>query len=329
MHYLVIGEGQVGREVVSAALERDDTVTIFRRSAVDDANTRADYGPGADSITRITGDVLDVDAVEAAAAGAAAVFACFHTDYDSRVWRRDLPGREHSALDAAARVGVPVVFPESMYGFIGEARDLREGAGFSPREDKGRIRQELIEARRAHPARTVSVVASDLIGPTGMTGGAAVACATVLQPLAAGSRPFIPGDPSVPHSLTFTPDLARAMLVAADNADALATGGRDAVVHAPTDTARTFAELVEFATDALGAKRYRMIAIPHVALRMFSLFDRTMRELSAISDLWYRPCSMAPGVLTTEYGLEPTGWEDAVLATIAAADTKTPGRSSV
>ena len=329
MHYLVIGEGQIGREIVSAALGRGDTVTLFRRSSVAGAESYARYGAGAESITRITGDVLDVDAVSDAAAGADAILACFHTDYDSRAWRRDLPGRERSVLDAAARADTPIVFPESMYGFVGGAQDLREGAEFSPREDKGRIRKELIEARRAHPARTVSVVASDLIGPTGMTGGAAVACATVLQPLAAGSRPFIPGDPNVPHSLTFTPDLARAMLVAADHADALSTDGRDGVVHAPTDTARTFAELVDVATDALGTKRYRMIAIPRMILRGAGLVDRTMRELSALSDLWYRPCSLAPGILTTEYGLEPTGWEDAVRATLAAANTKTPGRSSV
>lgn len=329
MHYLVIGEGQIGREIVSAALERGDTVTIFRRSAVDESASRARCGTGAEAITRIAGDVADADAVAGAAASADAILACFHTYYDSRAWRRDLPGRERSVLDAAARVGIPVVFPESMYGFIGEAENLREGAEFSPREEKGRIRQELIEARRAHPARTVSVVASDLIGPTGMTGGAAVACATVLQPLAADSRPFNPGDPNVPHALTFTPDLARAMLVAVDNADALAMGGRDGVVHAPTDIARTFAELVEFATNALGAKRFKMIAIPRVVLRGVGLVDRTMRELSAISDFWYRPCAMAPGILTTEYGLEPTGWEDAVRATLAAADTKTPGRSSV
>lgn len=329
MHYLVIGEGQIGREIVSAALERGDTITIFRRSAFDESASRARYGAGAESITRIAGDVADSGAVASAAASTDAILACFHTEYDSRAWRRDLPRRERSVLDAAARTDIPVVFPESMYGFIGSAQDLREGAEFSPREDKGRIRQELIEARRAHPARTVSVVASDLIGPTGMTGGAAVACATVLQPLAAGSRPFIPGDPNVPHALTFTPDLARAMLVAADNAEALAADGQDGVVHAPTDVARTFAELVEFATTALDAKRYKVIAIPRVILRRLGLADRTMRELSAISDLWYRPCSLEPGILTTEFGLEPTDWEDAVRATLAAADTTTPGRSSV
>lgn len=329
MHHLVIGEGQIGREIVSAALRRGDTVSIFRRSDVDESTSHSLYGKAATSINRVTGDVLDVDRVSEAAAGADAIHACFHSEYDSRAWRRDLPGREKSVLDAAERADVPVVFPESMYGFIGSAQDLREGAEFSPREDKGRIRQELIEARRAHPARTVSVVASDLIGPTGMTGGAAVACATVLQPLAAGSRPFIPGDPNVPHALTFTPDLARAMLVAADNAEALAADGQDGVVHAPTDVARTFAELVEFATTALDAKRYKVIAIPRVILRCLGLADRTMRELSAISDLWYRPCSLEPGILTTEFGLEPTDWEDAVRATLAAADTTTPGRSSV
>lgn len=326
MHHLVIGEGQIGREIISAALRRGDTVSIFRRSDVDDATSHSLYGDAATSITRITGDVLDVDRVSEAAAGAGAIHACFHTEYDSRAWRRDLPGREKAVLDAAEKAGVPVVFPESMYGFIGGAESLAEGAEFCSREEKGRIREELITARRAHPAQTVSVVASDLLGPTGMTGGAAVACATVLQPLAAGSRAYLPGNPNLPHSLTFTPDLARAMIVAAENVDALTQGGHDGVVHAPTNAPRTMAELADLASAVLGIRPRTTITIPRLALRAVGLVDRTMRELSAIEDLWYRPCVLEPGVLTTEFGLSPTPWDEAVRATLAAAHTTTPGR---
>src|SRR5699024_5316679 len=37
-----------------------------------------------------------------------------------------------------------------------------------------------------------------------------------------------------------------------------------------------------------------------------------MRELSGIADLWYGPCVLEPGVLTTVHGLQATPWAEAI-----------------
>ena len=308
MHHLVIGEGQIGRAIIERALGDGDSVTVLRRSEV--APT-----PGID---RVAGDVLDPAALTAALTGADAVHATFHTVYDARIWRRDLPPRELAVLDAAADRGIPVVFPESMYAFQGDATDLTEGAHPTPLDAKGEVRVALLDQRRHHVARTLSVVASDFVGPTAVGTGAAVASAMVIERIAAGHRPIVVGDPDAPHTLTHLPDLARAMLHAARHAERLAPMG-DAVLHAPSAAARPQRELIAFASDLLGQPTRRPLRIPRVAVRALAMGNTFARELSGISKLWYEPAVLQPGILATQEGLEPTPWPEAVRATAERA----------
>ena len=352
MRQLIIGEGQIGQELIAAALGRGDEVTVLRRSAVSDADTRARYGDhiragsgdhiragagdhirarygdhiragsGDDQILRIQGDTADPDTLDRAlraGGGADVVQATFHAPYDARIWRRTLPAAERVVLDAAARADLPVVFPESMYPFLRTAGDFHEGDPFAPGEAKGEVRVDLINARRAHPANTVSVVAADLIGPTSVGTWGSVINATVIEPLAAGQRPFLTGSLAAEHSLTHIPDLAAAMLVAGDHVADLRQDGLDGVVHAPTAPARTLGAVVDHVTEQLGARPRRLVTLPRPALRLAGLGQRVMYEIAAIGDLWYRDCRLHPGVLATSYGLQPTDWARALEASITAA----------
>lgn len=327
MHHLLIGEGQIGQSIVTTALRRGDHVTILRRSAIDPATDRRRHGDDARLIHRIAGDATDRDVLARAAAGIPefgqvdTIQACFHAAYDSREWRRTLPVAEQAVLDIAAQQGIPVAFPESMYGYVGRADSLREAAEFAPVDEKGRIRVELINARRAHEARTVSVIASDLIGPTTVGTFGAVATAMVVEPLVAGRRAFVPGSTRAPHSLTHVPDLAEAMLFAAEHAGELAEHfGTDAVVHAPTAPARSLTELAAATMVELGhpGTSPKITSIPHAVLAAAGLFERTMREIAALKPLWYGPCRLEPGVLTDVYGLRATGLPEIVTQTVAA-----------
>ncbi|EWS81569.1 epimerase [Brachybacterium phenoliresistens] len=309
MHHLVIGEGQIGRAIIEHALADGDQVTILRRR---------DAAPEP-PLRRVRGDVQDPAALSAALEGVEAIHACFHAPYDARIWRRDLPPRELAVLDAAAERGIPVVFPESMYGFQGAARRLSEGAAYSPQDAKGEVRVALMEQRRRHPARTLSIVAADLLGPTAVGTGAAVVCTLLIERMVAGARPIVFGDPAAPHVLTFIPDLAVAMLHAARHAERLAGAAGDAVLHAPSAPARSQAELIAATAAQLGTPARWALRIPRTALRAAAPVSTFARELAGISGLWYAPCTLEPGILQEQEGLRPTSWEEALRRTVAAA----------
>lgn len=240
MRYVVTGAGQIGTQLTRDLISAGHDVVVIRRGreVVDGAELfRGDAGDR-DLLRRAVGDPDRTDR-----AGdpdrTAAVFHCIHTSYDSRAWSADLPQREQAVMDVAAAQGIPVIFPESVYAFGTGARALSEEvvASAAPVSPLGRVRAALLDARREHPARTLSVVAADLVGPTADP-KTSVFTLMVLGPASRGRTARVLGDPDVPRSVTYIPDLSTAMTVAAVNARELAPDG-DAVVVAPSTVTMT------------------------------------------------------------------------------------------
>src|SRR5699024_6107010 len=136
----------------------------------------------------------------------------------------------------------------------------------------------------AHEARTLSIVASDLSGPTTVGTGAAVMSAMLIERILAGSRPVVIGPPEAPHSLAFVPDLATAMLHAARRGQRLAPDG-GAVLHAPPAPARAQRELIAAASALLGARARRPLVVPRVVVRALSPLSTLARELHGIAGI--------------------------------------------
>lgn len=294
MHAAVFGAGQIGSALVPLLISAGHSVTIVRRRAwTEEGAARLSPAGQGDGLTLLTGDAGDPALLRRALDGVDAVFHLIHAAYSTEVWRRELPPRERAVMDAAAEREIPVVFPESVYAWGHQAEDLHEGRPVSPCSPLGQVRAEMLAARREHPARTLSVVASDFIGPTA---AATSVQALVLDRAAAGRRGVVFGDPDQLHSLTRLPDLAAALLRCAEHAEDLAPSG-DAVLHAPTPPARSLRTEAHEAATTAGVPLRGMLAVPGPLLRGAGRFSATARELQRQRYLWTRPCVLRPGVL--------------------------------
>jgi nucleoside-diphosphate-sugar epimerase len=316
MHYVITGAGQIGTQLALDLLGEGHEVTVVRRSdrVPEGAHLlRGDAGDPALLARAVRGD-------RGGGRPAAAIFHCIHSAYDSRAWRRDLPQRETTAMDVAAQAGIPVVFPESVYAFGRGARDLREGAGLAPASPLGQMRAELLAARATHRATTLSVVAADLVGPTATT-QSSVFRQLVIAPTASGRNPWVMGDPDVSRSVTYIPDLTRAMITAADHAAELAPAG-DAVLLSPSTAPLSQRDMAASAADALGIARPTVRSIPWPVLGLAGLFSPMLRELHRQRYLWDAPAVLREGRLATELGLQATPWDE-VLRTELEARTAT------
>jgi nucleoside-diphosphate-sugar epimerase len=299
MKYLVTGAGQIGRQLVADLSAEGHDVVVLRRGdgAVPGART-------------VSGDAADRELLRTAAAGASAVFHCVHTSYDAAAWERDLPGRERAVMDAAAELGIPVVFPESVYAFGEGARDLSEDAAWEPASPLGEVRRRLLAAREAHPARTLSVVAADLLGPTANP-QTSVYKMMVLGPARRGRTAWVMGDPDASRSFTYIPDLSAAMVVAARRCEALAPGG-SAVLMAPSGGPLSQRQMAADAARVSGRRRVRVRRIPRWVFTVGGILSPMMRELGRQSYLWRQPSVLRAGRLTDEYGMTPTPWDAVV-----------------
>ncbi|GAB3580889.1 NAD-dependent epimerase/dehydratase family protein [Calidifontibacter terrae] len=297
MKYVITGAGQIGTQLTEDLLADGHEVTVVQRTArpID----------GADCVV---GDAGDPEVLHAAASGAAAIFHCIHAAYDPKSWRASLPQRERVVMDVAADAGIPVVFPESVYAFGAAASDLSETAPLQPCSPLGEVRAELLAARAAHPAITISVVASDLVGPTA-TPASSMALATVIGPVAKGRPAFVLADPDLPHALTYIPDMSRAMIVAAQHAADLAPTG-DRIVSVPSRPAQSLRDLAVRVADG---GRARVVKVPRGLVRAAGLVNASMRSLHQQGYLWYRPTVLRDGVLTGAYGLTATPWDEMIL----------------
>ena len=133
MRFLVIGGGQIARQLVADIEARGDEAVVLRRRAEPVGSARV-----------IAGDAGEPATVLAAAEGASAILHCVHAAYSPEAWRRELPGPERASMDAAASLGIPVVFPESVYAFGHGARRLAEDTPIAPASPLGEVRAALL-----------------------------------------------------------------------------------------------------------------------------------------------------------------------------------------
>ncbi|GAA1526307.1 NAD(P)H-binding protein [Brevibacterium permense] len=294
---LVIGNGQIGSEIAAQLIASGTDVRIA---------TRSGSGPSS-TPTHLKADASDRAQLAEAAAGVDAIFACAHAPYDSRKWEQVLPRLDTAILDTAADLGIPVVFPESVYAFAGLDAPIIETSPFAPVEEKGRIRQRLIEAREAHAATSASVVAGDLLGRTAEKWSSVVRMC-ITEPISAGRRSMVPARTDVPHGITVIADHAAAMIQAAEDLKSV-TAGTHQLRIAPASNP-TLAEIADFTADLLGKKHKRPVSVPRWTTRAVGAFERSFYELNQLAPIWYEPCVIASSDLAQTVGT--TDWREGV-----------------
>ncbi|UVJ41687.1 NAD-dependent epimerase/dehydratase family protein [Arthrobacter sp. CJ23] len=298
--YIVTGAGPVGWTVAEQLAEQGHEVRIL---------TRSGSGPEHPRIERRRTDVSDPAQLSGAFAGAAAVFHCIHgSAYSAKAWRAELPRAEQAVMDAAAAARAVVVFPESLYSYSEPDRTMTES---SPREASGGkrgVRTELLRARGAHAADTVSVVAGDFFGPRVLM---AHAGERLVPRILEGKAVQAVGSATQPHAFTYVPDLAAAMVKAAQ-----LPGLWNQVLHAPSGAPLTMRELATALASSAGKPAPKVGAIPGWLMRATGLFSADMRELAELLYQFERPFVMDSSASQEKLGLEPTPLDEAAAATV-------------
>ncbi|MFD1812368.1 NAD-dependent epimerase/dehydratase family protein [Rhodococcus gannanensis] len=300
-HYVVTGAGPVGWTVATQLADRGDRVRLL---------TRSGSGPEHPAIERRRVDVSTPCALDPHLDGAAAVFHCTHgSAYSAAAWRRELPATEAAVLDAAGRAGAVVVFPESLYSYGPVDGPITEATPRTATTGKLGVRADLLRARERSATPTVSVAASDFFGPQVITAhGGERLVATLL----AGRRIRVMGSLDQPHSFTYVPDLAAAMIAAADRPAVW-----NSVLHAPTGPAPTQRQLVQAHADAAGITDPKVGTLPVWSLRALATVHGPTRELAEMLYQFERPFVLDSTRSEHLLDLTPTPLPEAAAASVA------------
>src|ERR1700729_2273351 len=154
-------------------------------------------------------DAADPEAAADAAKGGSVIYQCLNAPYPQ--WPERFPPLQRGVLAAAERNGALLVSLENLYGYGPTGgRPMTEGLPLAATGVKGRARAamtaELLAAAAAGRVRIAIGRASDFFG-AGITTGTTLG-ERVFANAIAGKRADFIGNPDLPHTYSYVPDIA-------------------------------------------------------------------------------------------------------------------------
>ena len=300
--YVVVGTGAIGTLVAEQLADDGHSVIAISRHAEPSATPRVQH---------IAGDASDAKFLARQAVDAAAIFNCVNPPYHR--WPQEWPPIAAALSHAAEESGAVLTTLSNLYAYGAPIGPLTPETPLRATYAKGQVRGQMwLDAKAAHDAnkiRATEVRASDFIGPTGFS-----AINRLVPYIVAGKRVQLLGNPDAPHSWTYTVDVAKTLIAAAQNKTAW---GR--AWHVPTNPPRTQRQVVEELAKAAGVAPVKTSAVPNTLLRLLGIFNSEVREVLITMYQFEQPFIIDDTATRRELGLSPTAWEEVLQATVSNA----------
>ncbi|TDC05528.1 NAD-dependent epimerase/dehydratase family protein [Nonomuraea longispora] len=300
--HVVVGSGQVGTHLAAKLVAQGHEVVVVTRS-----------GRGPDGAVKVAADVADQARLTELAKGADVLYNCVNPQYHR--WLTDWPPMAASFLAAAESSGAVLVILGNLYPYGPVSVPMTEDLPLASTTPKMRVRAKMwTDALAAHEAgriRVTEVRGSDYFGP-GATDQSYLG-ERFIGPLRAGKTVPLVWPADMPHSWTYLPDVA----------DALITAGGDERAwgrpwHVPTGAPLTFRQLGEKMAVLLGRPAPRMRQLPWPLLRAVGVFSPFLGELKHTRYQFVAPYVLDSSAFQRTFGVAPTPIEDALKATLDA-----------
>lgn len=299
--HVVVGAGQIGRQLAALLASQGKDVAIVSRS-----------GSGPEGVTKVRADASVPMQMVDVTAGAEAIYNCVNPPYHQ--WAVQWPDMANAFLAAAEKNDAVLVTLGNLYGYGDVDRPMTEDLPLAAKHTKGKVRtamwNEALAAHNAGRIRTTEVRGSDYVGPE-CRDQSYLGSRFVPQVLA-GDRVFYIHDPDIEHSWTYTPDVARALAVAATDERAWGKAW-----HIPTNsplTARAFGHRI---ADAGGAPAPRITRVPYRLFDAVSVASPFLRAMRETRYQFTRPFVLDSSAFEKTFGLDPTPMDKAVQETVA------------
>jgi nucleoside-diphosphate-sugar epimerase len=262
--------------------------------------------------TAMAADLTDPAQALEAVTGSAVVHLCVGLPYNFHIWRRDWPRIINNTIDACKQTQAKLIFFDNVYMYGRTPGPMTEETPYDPSSRKGDLRARLAtqimsEVRKGNITAIIARSA-DFYGPG--TAKTSIPDVLVFQRLLKGRQAQWLVRADMPHSLTYVPDAARALLQLATDANAW-----NQVWHLPTASpAITGKAFIETAARILG-KQPGYTILPPWMIRLGGLFDRTTAELYEMLYQYAYDYRFDSTKYEKAYHFTPTSYEEGIKAT--------------
>lgn len=223
----------------------------------------------------VSADLTNTADAIRAVAGSSIVFLLVGLKYDHKLWAEAWPRIMANTVEASKRAGARLVFFDNVYMYGRVNGPMTEKTPYHPCSRKGEVRSRIADSLMDEwkAGRLTAMIArcADFYGP-GATNG--LPNTMVFDPMSKGQAANCLARDDAPHSYTYTPDAADALLKLAASDTAW-----NQTWHLPTTpdppTGKAF---IEMSAAAMGVKpKYRVLG--PIMLRLAGLFNPVVGEV--------------------------------------------------
>lgn len=296
--------GAIGNELVGLLAARDLPFRLVGRHPA--AN------PAATEV--ISADLADREQCVRAVAGSSIVYLLVGLKYDHAVWAELWPSIMANTIEACKRAKARLIFFDNVYMYGKVAGAMTEDTPFNPCSKKGEIRARIAATLtgewKAGDLTAMIARAADFYGPNAKTG---LANALVFEPMSKKQKPMCMVSDSLPHSYTYTPDAAEAVMKLAESESAW-----NQTWHVPTaPNPPTMKEFIRQAAEVMNvAPKYRVLS--PLMIRVFGLFNPVVGELHEMLYQNDSPYLFDSSKYVRAFGFGGTPYADGMRATAAS-----------
>lgn len=297
-HVVLGATGVVGRETTAALSAAGLPGIAASRSGA----------PSAHATSRSV-DLTDAPAVIRALEAADVAYLTAGLPYTTRAWRTGWPRILRNTIDACVATGTHLVYFDNVYAYGSAGQPMTESTPIRPSSRKGQVRAALLDlldtaAREQGLVVTVGR-AADFYGPGATT---SVFNAFAIDRIRVGAAPIWLFDATLPHSMTYTPDIGAALALLGTDPKA-----RAQVWHLPTAPALTGEEYLTLASG--GEPSHRTMS--RTTMRIGALFDSGAREGLEMAYQNTRPYLFDSTAFERTFGILPTPYAEGIRAALA------------
>lgn len=296
--------GAIGNELVKLLALRKQPFRLVGR------NPR--MVPGAAEVH--PADLSNKEQTIQAVAGSTVVFLLAGLKYDRKIWAETWPRIMENTIEACKRANARLIFFDNVYMYGKVNGTMTEETPFNPSSKKGEIRARiattLINEWKAGGITAMIARSADFYGPDTRT---SVANVLVFEPMAKQQKPSWLVNDSVPHSYTYTPDAAKALLDLAESSSAW-----NQTWHVPTTPhPLTGKQFITLAAQEFGVPpKYRVLSRPMI--KIVGWFNSDVGESYEMLYQSDSPYLFDSSKFARAFGFAGTPYADGIRATAAS-----------
>jgi nucleoside-diphosphate-sugar epimerase len=296
--------GSVSDQIVKLLAARGKAFRLVSRSGA----------KAAGAAETVAADLGDKEQTGRAVAGSSVVLLLAGLKYDHKLWAEMWPRIMANTIEACKRAGAKLVFFDNVYMYGRVRGAMTEETPYHPTSKKGEVRAkialDLINEWKGGALTAMIARAADFYGPGAKNG---IPNVLVFEPMGKGQTPMCLASDVLPHSYSYVPDSARALMTLIESERAW-----NQTWHVPTTanppTGREFIEMAAKEMDR--PAKYRVLSRGMV--RVFGWFKPVVGEVREMMYQNDTPYLFDSSKYEREFGFAGTPYAEGIRATAEA-----------